>query len=91
MPLVRTGTCRQSTDPGRRFDDIVYDGADADRIETLGDLLGTGGILDIALGGESIGRPVAIDVGRVHYDEPALERGRRGFDRRGWLRAHARR
>jgi threonine dehydrogenase-like Zn-dependent dehydrogenase len=54
--------------PGRRFDDIVYLGADADRIEALGDLLAPRGIIDIALGGASVARPVGIDVGRIHYD-----------------------
>jgi D-arabinose 1-dehydrogenase-like Zn-dependent alcohol dehydrogenase len=53
---------------GERFDDIVYLGADADRIEALADLLATRGTLDIVLGGGVIGRPVAIDVGRIHYD-----------------------
>jgi L-sorbose 1-phosphate reductase len=53
---------------GLRFDDIVYFGADPGRIEALQDLLGPGGVLDIVLGGERIGRPVAVDVGRIHYD-----------------------
>jgi threonine dehydrogenase-like Zn-dependent dehydrogenase len=53
---------------GQRFDDIVYAGADADRIEALQDLLAPGGLLDIVLGGSRIGRPVRIDVGRIHYD-----------------------
>jgi L-sorbose 1-phosphate reductase len=50
------------------FDDIVYFGADADRIEALEALLGPRGVIDIVLGGASIGRPVSIDVGRIHYD-----------------------
>jgi threonine dehydrogenase-like Zn-dependent dehydrogenase len=54
--------------PAGPFDDIVYFGADADRIEALGDLLGTSGVLDVVCGGGSIGRPVSVDVGRVHYD-----------------------
>lgn len=53
---------------GKTFDDIIYFGADADEIEQLLGLLATGGILDIVTGGQRIGRPVAIDVGRVHYD-----------------------
>ena len=53
---------------GRRFDDIVYAGADADRIEALQDLLAPGGVIDIVLGGSRIGRPVRVDVGRIHYD-----------------------
>ncbi len=51
-----------------RFDDIVYAGADAARIEVLADHLATGGTIDIVLGGETVGRAVAIDVGRIHYD-----------------------
>jgi len=46
----------------------VYYGADADRIEALQDLLATRGVIDIVLGGARVGRPVAVDVGRVHYD-----------------------
>lgn len=54
--------------PAQSFDDIVYFGADADRIEALQELLAPGGVIDIVLGGETIGRPVAVDVGRIHYD-----------------------
>lgn len=50
------------------FDDIIYFGADADRVEQLQPLLGVGGVIDIVLGGELLGRPVEVDVGRVHYD-----------------------
>ena len=57
-----------ATLPAQSFDDIVYFGADADRIEQLGGLLATGGVIDIVLGGGRIGRPVAVDVGRIHYD-----------------------
>lgn len=53
---------------GRQFDDIVYFGSDADRIEALAKMLGTQGILNTVLGGEKIARRVSIDVGRVHYD-----------------------
>ncbi len=54
--------------PAESFDDIVYFGADADRIEALQGLLASRGVIDVVLGGEAIGRPVAIDVGRIHYD-----------------------
>jgi L-sorbose 1-phosphate reductase len=53
---------------GRRFDDIVYAGASADRIEALQELLAPGGVMAIVTGGASIDRAVAIDVGRIHYD-----------------------
>ncbi len=54
--------------PAQSFDDVVYFGADADRIEQLQGLLATGGVIDIVLGGDRIGRSVAVDVGRIHYD-----------------------
>jgi D-arabinose 1-dehydrogenase-like Zn-dependent alcohol dehydrogenase len=53
---------------GQRFDDIVYFGADAARIEALQDLLGPRGTIDVVLNGATVDRPVAIDVGRIHYD-----------------------
>ncbi len=54
--------------PVASFDDIVYFGADPDRIEQLQGLLATRGVIDLVLGGARIGRPVAVDVGRIHYD-----------------------
>jgi L-sorbose 1-phosphate reductase len=56
-----------SLEPGS-FDDIIYFGSDADRVEQLQRLLGLRGVIDVVLGGERLGRPVEIDVGRVHYD-----------------------
>ena len=50
------------------YDDIVYLGSDADKLERLAELLGFGGLLVFALGGGRLARPVQIDVGRVHYD-----------------------
>ena len=50
------------------FDDIIYFGADPAMIERLQALLGLKGVIDIVLGGEQLGRPVEVDVGRVHYD-----------------------
>ncbi len=50
------------------FDDVIYFGADPDRIEQLQTLVGLKGVFDIVLGGETLGRPVQVDVGRVHYD-----------------------
>ena len=54
--------------PAASFDDVVYFGADPDRIEALQDLLAPRGVLDVVLGGARIGRPVSVDVGRIHYD-----------------------
>ncbi len=53
---------------GMSFDDIVYFGADPDLIESLQDRLATRGVIDVVLGGAHVGRPVAVDVGRIHYD-----------------------
>ncbi|MGZ8704053.1 MAG: alcohol dehydrogenase catalytic domain-containing protein [Aeromicrobium sp.] len=50
------------------FDDIIYFGSDAERIERLQDLLAPRGVIDVVLGGTQIGRAVAVDVGRIHYD-----------------------
>ncbi len=54
--------------PREEFDDIIYFGADAGRIEVLQDCLAPRGLVNVATGGRLIGRPVAVDVGRVHYD-----------------------
>lgn len=53
--------------PDETFDDIVYFGAKAEIIEALNDKLTRGGIMNIVLGGEKIGRLVSVGVGRVHY------------------------
>jgi threonine dehydrogenase-like Zn-dependent dehydrogenase len=54
--------------PAGSFDDIVYFGADPARIEELQALLGPKGVIDVVLGGRRLGRPVEVDVGRIHYD-----------------------
>lgn len=54
--------------PTHHFDDIVYFGSDPVTIAALGPLLGLGGIVNLVLAGTAIGAPVAVDVGRVHYD-----------------------
>jgi L-sorbose 1-phosphate reductase len=54
--------------PALSFDDIVYFGADATRLEGLQDLLAPRGVIDVVTGGRLIGRPVWLDVGRIHYD-----------------------
>jgi len=50
------------------FDDIIYFGADPDRVEALQPLLTLRGVIDVVLGGQRLGRPINVDVGRVHYD-----------------------
>jgi threonine dehydrogenase-like Zn-dependent dehydrogenase len=54
--------------PRQAFDDIVYLGADASTIEVLQDCLAFRGLINVVTGGVPIGRPIALDVGRVHYD-----------------------
>jgi hypothetical protein len=49
------------------FDDIVYFGSDKATIDVLNDKLAVGGIINIVLGGRSIGQVVSVGVGRVHY------------------------
>jgi threonine dehydrogenase-like Zn-dependent dehydrogenase len=53
--------------PNEAFDDIVYFGSDRATIETLNDKLAPGGIINLVLGGDSIGELVSVGVGRVHY------------------------
>ena len=49
------------------FDDIIYFGHQAQVIEALNDKLAARGIMNLVLGGERIGRPVSVGVGRIHY------------------------
>ncbi len=53
---------------GQRFDDILYFGAEAAVIETLQELMAPRATIDVMLDGATIDRPVAVDVGRIHYD-----------------------
>jgi threonine dehydrogenase-like Zn-dependent dehydrogenase len=50
------------------FDDIVYFGAGPATIEVLQDCLAFRGLINVVTGGTTVGRAVAVDVGRVHYD-----------------------
>lgn len=54
--------------PDAAFDDILCFGARPERIEGLGRLAAPGGVIDLVLGGRPVGRPVPVDVGRIHYD-----------------------
>jgi threonine dehydrogenase-like Zn-dependent dehydrogenase len=54
--------------PRAAFDDVVYFGADAATLEALQDCLAFAGLLNVVAGGVPIDRPIAVDVGRVHYD-----------------------
>ncbi len=52
---------------GQEFDDIVYFGSQKASLDKLNENLGKGGIINIVLAGLSIGSPVTVGVGRVHY------------------------
>jgi L-sorbose 1-phosphate reductase len=54
--------------PVASFDDIVYFGSEAGRIEELERRLAPRGVIDVVLGGEVPARAVEVDVGRIHYD-----------------------
>jgi threonine dehydrogenase-like Zn-dependent dehydrogenase len=54
--------------PDAAFDDVVYFGASEPTIEILNDKLAPGGIINIVLAGATIGAPVSVGVGRVHYE-----------------------
>jgi len=53
--------------PDAAFDDIIYFGAAQADLDILNDKLGTGGIMNVVLGGKQMGAPVSVGVGRVHY------------------------
>ncbi|MHC4760721.1 MAG: MDR/zinc-dependent alcohol dehydrogenase-like family protein, partial [Planctomycetota bacterium] len=48
-------------------DDIIYFGSKKETIEILNDKLAAKGIINIVLGGQSIGAEVSVGVGRTHY------------------------
>ena len=54
--------------PDASFDDIVYFGASKLTIEVLNDKLAVGAIINVVLAGATIGAPVSVGVGRVHYE-----------------------
>ena len=49
------------------YDDICYFGSSKATLDILNDKLKTGAILNIILAGKTIGAPVSVGVGRVHY------------------------
>ncbi|HCN09602.1 MAG TPA: alcohol dehydrogenase [Lentisphaeria bacterium] len=49
------------------FDDIIYFGSSKADLDALNDKLAVRGIINIVLGGETIGELVHVGVGRVHY------------------------
>ncbi|GAA4894369.1 hypothetical protein GCM10025789_09520 [Tessaracoccus lubricantis] len=65
---VRVTAAEVASLEGQFFDDIIYYGADPEVIEATAPLLGTRATYCLVLGGATIGRKVALDIGRVHYD-----------------------
>ncbi len=53
--------------PNESFNDIVYFGADKATVEILGEKLAAQGIINLVLGGQTIGCDVSVGVGRTHY------------------------
>jgi threonine dehydrogenase-like Zn-dependent dehydrogenase len=53
--------------PDEAYDDIVYFGSDKTTIELLDDKLAARGIINIVLGGQTIGQDISMGVGRTHY------------------------
>ncbi|MEN8126275.1 MAG: alcohol dehydrogenase catalytic domain-containing protein [Planctomycetota bacterium] len=53
--------------PDEAFDDIIYFGSSKESIEVLNDKLAGKGIINIVLGGQTIGAEVSVGVGRTHY------------------------
>jgi threonine dehydrogenase-like Zn-dependent dehydrogenase len=49
------------------FDDIIYFGSDAERIEKIFPKIAANGLLNIVLCGNKIARDVVVQIGRVHY------------------------
>jgi threonine dehydrogenase-like Zn-dependent dehydrogenase len=53
--------------PNAAFDDVIYLGANPDRVEALFSKIGPQGLFNIVLCGERFGRDIAVPIGRVHY------------------------
>jgi threonine dehydrogenase-like Zn-dependent dehydrogenase len=53
--------------PDEAFDDIVYFGSQKEIIEALNNKLAAKGIINMVLGGQTIGQDVSVGVGRTHY------------------------
>jgi D-arabinose 1-dehydrogenase-like Zn-dependent alcohol dehydrogenase len=53
--------------PDNAFDDILYFGADPAALEAVFKKIANAGLLVIAQGGKTFGRPVETPIGRIHY------------------------
>lgn len=65
LPVTEVTTLADLVDEG--YDDICYFGSTKASLDILNDKLKTGAILNVILAGKSIGAPVSVGVGRVHY------------------------
>ena len=65
VPLERVDDLAALPDEG--FDDIVYYGASKTSLDVLNDKLAARGICNVVLCGRTLGKPVSVGVGRVHY------------------------
>lgn len=65
LPVTEASDPSALADEG--FDDIVYFGVSKETIEALNDKLAPRAIMNIVKAGNSIGSPVSVGVGRVHY------------------------
>jgi threonine dehydrogenase-like Zn-dependent dehydrogenase len=65
--VIRKKPAEAATVPNESCDDILYFGADKATLEILNDKLAGRGIINVLLGGRTIGAPVNVGVGRVHY------------------------
>jgi len=72
-PDALAGRVIRATDLGElaeaAFDDVVYFGSDARKVELLFGKVAAGGLVNIALCGGRLDRDVAAMVGRVHYGQ----------------------
>ncbi len=53
--------------PDEGFDDVIYFGSSKADLDALNDKLAVRGVINIVLGGKTIGELVHVGVGRVHY------------------------
>jgi threonine dehydrogenase-like Zn-dependent dehydrogenase len=66
-PIPRSRPVASIEGAAGSFDDVIYAGSSADRVETLWPKLANGGILNVVLAGGRLDRPVTAPLGRMHY------------------------
>jgi L-sorbose 1-phosphate reductase len=65
VPVTEVTDMAALADTG--YDDIIYFGAKKASLDVLNDKLAPGAIMNIVLGGQTIGESVLVGVGRIHY------------------------